>query len=88
MKVADIPVEHREDVAHREAMAIPDGTPLTGGPSGPGGRSYYPGGSDGGNFFSRLFGGFGSATPPAPMPHRHAANTHQKQTSAGAPVQR
>ena len=35
MKVADIPVEHREDVAHREAMAIPDGTPLSG-PSGPG----------------------------------------------------
>ena len=88
MKVADVPVEHREDIAHREAMAIPDGTPLTGGPSGPGGRSYYPGGSDGGNFFSRLFGGFGSATPPAPIPHRHAANTHQKQTSAGAPVQR
>ena len=89
MKVADIPVEHREDIAHREAMAIPDGTPLSG-PSGPGsGRSYYAGGSaEGGGFFSRLFGGFGSAPPPAAVPHRHAANTRQKQTSAGAPIQR
>jgi murein L,D-transpeptidase YcbB/YkuD len=86
IRVADIPVEHREDVAHREAMAIPDGTPLSG-PSGPAGRASYS--ADGGSFFSRLFGGFGSATPPpAAVPHRHAANTHQKQTSAAAPVQR
>src|SRR5579862_3911983 len=87
MKVADIPVERREDVSHREAMSIPDGTPLTG-PSGPGGRSYYSGSGDGGGFFSRLFGGFAAAPPPAVVPHRHAANPHQKQTSSGAPVQR
>src|SRR5580658_5845282 len=44
LKVADIPVDHHDDMRRREALAIPDGTPLTGGPSGPGGRAYYPGG--------------------------------------------
>jgi len=33
-KVADIPVEHRIDVARQQALAIPDGTPLTGGVGG------------------------------------------------------
>jgi murein L,D-transpeptidase YcbB/YkuD len=90
LKVADIPVEHREDITHREVMAIPDGTPLTG-PSGPGGRAYYPGGSaDGGGFFSRLFGSLSAPAPaPAPAAHRHAvASQHQKTTSSGSPVQR
>jgi murein L,D-transpeptidase YcbB/YkuD len=88
LKVADIPVEHHEDARRREALAIPDGTPLTGGPSGPGGRAYYPGGgSDGGNFLSRLFGGF-SQPAAAPTPKRHAAAPQQKQSSAGGPIQR
>ncbi|HXW48811.1 MAG TPA: L,D-transpeptidase family protein, partial [Xanthobacteraceae bacterium] len=41
-KVADIPVEHREDVSHRQALAIPDEPTWFGG-SGRGG-GYYPGG--------------------------------------------
>jgi L,D-transpeptidase YcbB len=93
-KVADIPVEHREDPSHREVMAIPDGTPLSsmlGGGSSSNGRAYYPGGgnADGGGFFSRLFGSFAAqpAAPP-PQPHKHAATPRQKQTSSGAPVQR
>ncbi len=90
LRVADVPVEHREDIRRREALAIPDGTPLTGGASGP--RSYYPGGGGyggggGGGFFSRLFGSF-SDTPPAPVPKRHAATTRQKQSNAGGPVAR
>jgi murein L,D-transpeptidase YcbB/YkuD len=89
LKMADIPVEHHDDVRRREALAIPDGTPLTGGPSGPGGRGYYPGGggADGGNFFSRLFGGF-SQPAAAPPPKRHAAAPQQKQSNAGGPIQR
>ena len=88
LKVADIPVEHHEDARRREALAIPDGTPLTGGPSGPGGRAYYPGGgAGGGNFFSRLFGGF-SQPAAAPTPKRHAAAQHQKQSNAGGPIAR
>ncbi|MGA2893579.1 MAG: L,D-transpeptidase family protein [Xanthobacteraceae bacterium] len=72
-RVADIPVEHKEDISQREVLAIPDqasGRGIFGG-----GGSYYPngGGSGGGdNFFSRLFGGFASAPPPAPhkpVPH-------------------
>jgi len=70
-KVADIPIEHKEDISHREVLAIPDQPSLFGGrsPFG-GGTSYYPGGGD--NFFSRLFGGFASAPPPTPrkpVPH-------------------
>jgi len=84
LKVADIPVEHRDDVTRREALAIPDGVPLTGGD----GRNYYPGRQSGGDgFFSRLFGSF-AAPPPAPPSHRHAATQRRKETSSGAPVQR
>jgi murein L,D-transpeptidase YcbB/YkuD len=88
LKVADIPVDHHDDTRRREALAIPDGTPLTGGPSGPGGRGYYPGGGSAGgdNFFSRLFGL--SQPAAAPAPKRHAAAPQQKQSSAGAPIQR
>ncbi len=72
-KVADIPVEHREDISHREVLAIPDEPSLFGGRHslfGGSGRSYYPGGGD--NFFSRLFGGFAASSPPTPrkpVPH-------------------
>ncbi len=80
-RMADVAVEHREDSAHRQVLAIPDSTPLFGG------RGYgsYGGPGDGGNFFSRLFGGGFAATPPAPV--RHAA-PHRRETSSGAPVQR
>jgi murein L,D-transpeptidase YcbB/YkuD len=87
LKMADIPVEHHDDARRREALAIPDGTPLTGGPSGPGGRGYYPGGSGGGdNFFSRLFGL--SQPAAAPPSKRHAAAPQQKQSNAGGPIAR
>src|SRR5215475_7046387 len=61
-KVADMPIEHRIDVSHREVMAIPDE------PTWFGGRGYYRGGArgyyqGGGNFFSGLFGG-GFYSPP------------------------
>jgi L,D-transpeptidase YcbB len=89
LKVADTPVDHHDDTRRREALAIPDGTPLTGGPSGPGGRGYYPGGggADGGNFFSRLFGGLSQPAAAAP-PKRHAAAPQQKQSNAGGPIAR
>ena len=47
--MADIPVEHRVDAVRREALALPDQQSFFGG------RNYY--GDNGGNFFSRLFGG-------------------------------
>ncbi len=70
-KVADIPVEHKEDISHREVLAMPDEPSLFGGNRGlfGGGGSRY---SSGDNFFSRLFGGFGSEsapTPRKPIPH-------------------
>jgi L,D-transpeptidase YcbB len=100
-KVADVPVEHKEDISHREVLAIPDEPSWFGGRgyysgggrgyySG-GGRGYYPGGgrgyySGGGNFFSRLFGGFAD-TPPAPVRNRNAAHT-KKVTRSGETVER
>ena len=70
-KVADIPIEHKEDISHREVLAIPDQPSLFGSRGlFSGGNSYYPGGGD--NFFSRLFGGYASAPPPTPrkpLPH-------------------
>jgi len=81
-KVADIPVEHREDPSHREVLAIPDQPSLFGGRSlFGGGESYAPGE----NFFSRLFGGFAAAPPPAP----HKPPTHpRKETSVHNTVER
>jgi murein L,D-transpeptidase YcbB/YkuD len=88
LKMADVPVDHHDDTRRREALAIPDGTPLTGGPSGPGGRAYYPGGSaSGGGLFSRLFGSFSDA-PAAPPKKHQAAAPRQKQSNAGGPVTR
>src|SRR5580698_3447257 len=88
LKMADVAVEHSVDSKRREALAIPDGTPLSG-PPGPGGRAaYYPGGSSsGGGLFSRLFGSFGDQ-PAAPAPKRQAAAPRQKQSNAGGPVAR
>ena len=77
-KVADIPIEHKEDISHREVLAIPDQPSLFGGRSlFGGGNSYYPGGG-GDNFFSRLFGGFASAPPPPPRadPCRTSRENH------------
>jgi hypothetical protein len=62
-KVADIPVEHKVDISHREVLAVPDQPSLFGGQS-----SFGGGGGGGDNFFSRLFGGF-AAAPPA-VPHK------------------
>jgi len=78
-KMADVAVERREDPSHRQALAIPDSTPLFGG------SRNYGGPGDGGNFFSRLFGGGFASAPPAPV--RHAA-PHRRETSTGAPIQR
>src|SRR5215470_5534154 len=87
-KVADIPVEHREDASHRQVLAIPDE------PSWFGGRGYYPGGGrgyyrggsyygGGSGFFSNLFGGFSAPAPPAPLRHRGGPRkvTHSGQTA-------
>jgi L,D-transpeptidase YcbB len=76
-KVADMPVEHRIDAARQQALAIPDGTPLTG---ASGGRSYYSGQSGPGNFFSMLFGGGWNSPPPTP-PHKIVHP--RKETHAG-----
>jgi L,D-transpeptidase YcbB len=80
-KMADVAVERHEDPSHRQVLAVPDSTPLFGG------RTYgsYGGPGDGGNFFSRLFGGGFASAPPQPV--RHAA-PHRRETSTGAPVQR
>ena len=89
-KDADIPVEHKEDISHREVLAMPDQPSLFGRGGGGlfGGADYYPngrsatGGSGGDNFFSRLFGGFNSA-PPQPIPAHHAAAHAKKLSRAG-----
>jgi len=92
-KVADIPVEHKIDISHREVLAIPDEPSWFGGRTAyGGGRGYYPNGGayyGGGNFFSRLFGGFGSAQPipPAPLRQRGTART-KKLTHSGQTVER
>ncbi len=92
-KVADIPVEHKIDISHREVLAIPDEPSWFGGRTAyGGGRGYYPNGGayyGGGNFFSLLFGGFGSAQPipPAPLRQRGTART-KKLTHSGQTVER
>jgi murein L,D-transpeptidase YcbB/YkuD len=95
-KVADIPVEHREEAGHREALAIPDEQPSwfgnRGGYAG-GGRGYYQsggyqGGGYNGGFFSRWFGGYDSQMAP-PMPIRHRGTAHAKKvTRSGDTVER
>lgn len=62
-KIADTPIERRENSVRRELLAMPE-------PSFFGGRGYYSGGrgysSGGGDFFSRLFGGPSWEQQPAP----------------------
>ncbi len=70
-KVADIPIERKENPIRREALAMPEWSPW-------GGRSYYP---DGGNFFTRLFGG-GFAAEPAPAQHRRIAQRPRRRTES------
>ena len=71
-KDADIPIEHRDDISHREVLAMPDQPSLFGGRGLFGGANYYPNGgnyaSGGDNFFSRLFGGFAAPPPAAAAP--------------------
>jgi len=95
-KVADIPVEHREEAGHREALAIPDQPSWFGdrGGYGGGGRGFYQrggyqgGGYYGGGFFSRMFGGYDSQVAP-PMPIRHRTAAHAKKvTRSGDTVER
>jgi murein L,D-transpeptidase YcbB/YkuD len=84
-KVADVPVDHKVDISHREVMAIPDEPSWFGGRGYPGGgRGYYRGGSyyGGGGFFSNLFGGGYASSPPVPpMPARHRSTARQKKIS-------
>ncbi|HUI14160.1 MAG TPA: L,D-transpeptidase family protein [Xanthobacteraceae bacterium] len=82
-KDADIPVEHKEDISHREVLAMPEQSTLFGRGGLFGGSNYYPNGryatgSGGDNFFSRLFGGF--SPPPQPVPVHHAVR-HAKKVS-------
>ena len=100
-KVAEIPVEHREEAGHREALAIPDQPSWFGdrGGYGGGGRGFYQrggyqgggyqgGGYYGGGFFSRMFGGYDSQVAP-PMPIRHRTAAHAKKvTRSGDTVER
>ena len=95
-KVADIPIEHKQDISHLEVLAMPDQPSLFGFGGRNifgGGANYYPNGgnyhagnsySNGGNFFSRLFGGFAAAPPPPP--HRPAHG--KKVTRSGDTVER
>jgi L,D-transpeptidase YcbB len=62
-KVADTPIERKDNAVRRELLAMPDST-------GPFGRSYFP---NGGNFFSRLFGGPDPTPAPAPGPRKRSA---------------
>jgi murein L,D-transpeptidase YcbB/YkuD len=88
-KDADVPIEHREDISHREVLAMPDQPSLFGGRGLFGGANYYPNGgnyaSGGDNFFSRLFSGF--AAPPPPPPHRVASHA-KKLSRSGETVER
>ena len=62
-KVADIPIERKENVVRRELLAMPEQTSFFGG------RGGFNGG--GGDFFSRLFGA--PAPQPQPGARRRAA---------------
>ena len=84
-KVADIPIEHKEDISHRQVMAIPDEPSFFGGFGG--GRSYYPGRSDGEGFFAHLFGS-ASTTPPAPIRPPHGVAKPRRETRSRESVER
>jgi len=78
-KIADIPVEHKIDAAHRQVMAVPDSPSLWGG--GPRGYN-YPSNGSGGGFFSRLFGSFSAPQPPPQRPAAHRKLTRAQSTVA------
>jgi len=78
-KIADIPVEHKIDAAHRQVMAVPDSPSLWGG--GPRGYN-YPSSGSGGGFFSRLFGSFSAPQPPPQRPAAHRKLTRAQSTVA------
>jgi murein L,D-transpeptidase YcbB/YkuD len=93
-KDADIPVEHKEDISHREVLAMPDEPSLFGhGGLFGGGANYYPNGRNdtggsGDNFLSRLFGGFNPPPQPVPAPKHNAAAHAKKLSRAGQTVER
>jgi murein L,D-transpeptidase YcbB/YkuD len=85
-RVADVPIEHRIDITHRQVLAVPDSPSLWGGwgGGGRGGRSYYPGQTGGGGegFFARLFGGgFSQPQPQMRPPVRHRKETRAARSS-------
>jgi L,D-transpeptidase YcbB len=57
-KIADIPIQHKDNVTRRQLLALPDSQW-----GGWGGRGYAAG-----NFFTRLFGS--PSIPPAPIQRR------------------
>src|SRR5580692_8548908 len=65
-KVADTPIERRENAVKRELLAMPEQSGFFGGRS-------YPGG--GGDFFSRLFGQPADPAPPRAQRRRSAQTT-------------
>jgi murein L,D-transpeptidase YcbB/YkuD len=84
-RVADVPVEHKIDIAHRQVLAVPDSPSLWGngggwggGPRGARGYSAQNGGGEG--FFARLFGG--GFSQPQPMPPRPVGRQHRRVTRA------
>jgi L,D-transpeptidase YcbB len=83
-RVADIPVEHKIDIAHRQVLAVPDSPSLWGNGGFGGGRRGYAGqaSSGGEGFFARLFGGLSQPQPVAPP--RQVAR-HRKVTRATRP---
>jgi murein L,D-transpeptidase YcbB/YkuD len=90
-RVADVPVEHRIDVAHRQVLAVPDSPSLWGNGGGWGGgprgaRGYYPAQSTGGEgFFARLFGG--GYAQQQPLPPRPIGRQHRRVSRAAHPAE-
>ena len=86
-RIADVPIEHKIDITHRQVMAVPDSPSLwgNGGGWGGGGRGYYPSQGGGGEgFFSRLFGG--GFSQPQPLPPRPVGRQHRRVTRAAHPA--
>jgi murein L,D-transpeptidase YcbB/YkuD len=79
-KIADIPVEHRENITHRQVLAMPDQPSLFNGNRG-GNRGFgvFGGnqGNGGDNFFARLFGA-PTVAPPPPKPLSHKRVTQRR----------
>jgi L,D-transpeptidase YcbB len=69
-RIADVSIDHRDNVVRRQALAMPDSPTIFGGSRTPGysgGR--YTNANDGGGFFARLFSPFSSPpVPPRPVP--------------------